>query len=1293
MFRRMQREWLQWLVAALPAVLILTLFVAPAMAQGSTPVGPELIGLLQQYGIVKGDERGNLNLDQPIKRAEVATILIRALGKEADAISFRNRNTFTDARGHWAEGYLGYAAAAGLFKGDGNGRVRPEDFVTNAEALTLILRLVGKEPATGEWPMNAIFAAIDLKVMPPGVTIHDAGATALRGPIFQSLATAITTVKTPQGKTFLQTYVDPTPPVLAVTQPAASTRDAVLHLTGTVRDALTVTVNGQPAAIAGTQFNADVPLQYGANKIVVVAMDRAGNASTAEVSVNRLYPVASLTLTGPARVKPGGKATYTVSARDSAGNVTLLTGATGRVEGNIGLFDLQSGTFVAASAPGRGRIVVAAGEVTASIDVEVTGLNAAAAKLAIRAASGNRSMVYTRPMTVQVEVQDAGGRFLPDDEGRPVTLTATGVSGLTVSPAVAYTEGGVATFTVRAGATGAVTLQARADGLLPGADSALFTTNLRVRLSANPGSLTIGGATGVSRITATLVNEGGFPVPNNTDSDIFVRLTANPPNGTLTDDTLKVSRGAVTSANSGDDALFTPGAQEGPITLSGTVISGESLTVEPVTVNLTLPALAAGSYWDVQGTAAQTPNVPGTFTVRLAGASGNTVPGSFAFQLSVSTSNNEPKVNGLPLGLSLTLGNTGLNPVSDGIAEGTAGDGSDVVVRTSGDPVTFRINYDKPGLVLITVLPAGNTDNAYSSAGVAGAAAGSPGVTARTLTLTYGGTPTAVRLEVDSDLGQKLSVGGTANSPARSFTLRAVLTDARGYWIPNSRADLTLARVSGSSTTPPATLTTAATNGQATFIVYATATPGDDTYKVTASLSPGVESPPVTLQVRAGAPAAPAVLAARGTRGLIPGSLNYVAPDDTGLEVELAQDTAQHWAIVKVYREDGSSPVYTSDPMDLSAPAPRLVVPKEALVPGVARYQVTLFNGYGESPRTLLPDAITSAVYVQNITLTGARYQRSTRLLTVYGSGFGTAADAVNPALLTITDASTGRSITLQGATATIVSNNQITLDLNGTAGASDLENPILFSGSDVSLTAGAGWYSRTSGEQSAAITAGAQVRPMAHIDHAVLDRTNGRLSLVGQGFSTGTLNLARLKLQADGASDILLNAFPAAPNGDGVWVITLHANALAALHQNGGYVLNAEEGWFAEGAWSQPALASVRIYTQVGLSSVTYDRAAHRLTLRGSGFSGGTVTPGNVQVTDLSSGHTVSLTGTGAPASDSEIVFTLDPSARSTLDLENGDLFQGTDIYVFASAGWFTDAGGRPAAAIPVRTLRLPQP
>jgi hypothetical protein len=101
--------------------------------------------------------------------------------------------------------------------------------------------------------------------------------------------------------------VDKTPPVLSITSPAGGTRlfTSPVTLGGTVADTLSgvasVTCNGAPGIVNGASFSCPVTLTPGANSIIAIATDVAGNTATSSLSL--IYTrVPIITIDSPANL-------------------------------------------------------------------------------------------------------------------------------------------------------------------------------------------------------------------------------------------------------------------------------------------------------------------------------------------------------------------------------------------------------------------------------------------------------------------------------------------------------------------------------------------------------------------------------------------------------------------------------------------------------------------------------------------------------------------------------------------------------------------------------------------------------------------------------------------------------------------------------------------------------------------------------------------------------------------------------------------------------------------------------
>ncbi|KFI34783.1 hypothetical protein HY02_03615, partial [Peptococcaceae bacterium SCADC1_2_3] len=92
-------------------------------------------------GLVKGSE-GKFRPDDPITRQEIAVLLVRGLGKEADVIG--TVPNFADASriAPWARGQVIIAAKERLINGYPDNTIKPVKNSTRAEAAVMVCRLL-----------------------------------------------------------------------------------------------------------------------------------------------------------------------------------------------------------------------------------------------------------------------------------------------------------------------------------------------------------------------------------------------------------------------------------------------------------------------------------------------------------------------------------------------------------------------------------------------------------------------------------------------------------------------------------------------------------------------------------------------------------------------------------------------------------------------------------------------------------------------------------------------------------------------------------------------------------------------------------------------------------------------------------------------------------------------------------------------------------------------------------------------------------------------------------------------
>lgn len=174
--------------------------------------------------------------------------------------------------------------------------------------------------------------------------------------------------------TSVSVKLDKTPPSLSVTSPLNGTSVFAqsVNLGGTVADNLSgvagVTCNGSPAVLNGTSFSCAVTLTSGANSVVAVATDLAGNTSTSSLSLT--YTRAPIvTITSPANLSYLNISPTTVSGTvdDPTATVTVNSVQAAVVNGSFSLaLPLAEGPNVvtASAAAGTGAVGTSSIEVT-----------------------------------------------------------------------------------------------------------------------------------------------------------------------------------------------------------------------------------------------------------------------------------------------------------------------------------------------------------------------------------------------------------------------------------------------------------------------------------------------------------------------------------------------------------------------------------------------------------------------------------------------------------------------------------------------------------------------------------------------------------------------------------------------------------------------------------------------------------------------------------------------------------------------------------------------------------------
>ena len=99
------------------------------------------ISTMTGLGIVQGHSGTTFDPEAPITRAQFAAICARF-----DTGAGGTTQTFSDISGHWAEEYIRQVAGLGWIKGFEDGTFRPDTYITRAQAMTMINRVLNRIP-------------------------------------------------------------------------------------------------------------------------------------------------------------------------------------------------------------------------------------------------------------------------------------------------------------------------------------------------------------------------------------------------------------------------------------------------------------------------------------------------------------------------------------------------------------------------------------------------------------------------------------------------------------------------------------------------------------------------------------------------------------------------------------------------------------------------------------------------------------------------------------------------------------------------------------------------------------------------------------------------------------------------------------------------------------------------------------------------------------------------------------------------------------------------------------------
>lgn len=158
------------MIALVTLAMFLFAFAAPVSAatfSDVTGAAADEIYRLNSLGIINGYTDGTFKPDANITRAEFAVIALSAAGLKSSSDALKgNQSVFPDvATGDWYNGWVNLAYSQGFMKGYPDGTFKPNNNITYAECITVLVRILGyNENLPGTWPVEYLVKAAEIGI-------------------------------------------------------------------------------------------------------------------------------------------------------------------------------------------------------------------------------------------------------------------------------------------------------------------------------------------------------------------------------------------------------------------------------------------------------------------------------------------------------------------------------------------------------------------------------------------------------------------------------------------------------------------------------------------------------------------------------------------------------------------------------------------------------------------------------------------------------------------------------------------------------------------------------------------------------------------------------------------------------------------------------------------------------------------------------------------------------------------------------------------------------------------------
>ena len=149
------------------SLLVASLMLMSVVAASTAELSKEQQTDLFSYGIMVGDEDGELRLNDTITRAE-AVKMVCCLGNidiNSNGSNINNKYFKDIPQDYWAIKYVNNAKIVGIVDGDEYGNFNPEDDITYNEIIKMIIAVLGYSPMAnkvGGYPNGYIMVATQL---------------------------------------------------------------------------------------------------------------------------------------------------------------------------------------------------------------------------------------------------------------------------------------------------------------------------------------------------------------------------------------------------------------------------------------------------------------------------------------------------------------------------------------------------------------------------------------------------------------------------------------------------------------------------------------------------------------------------------------------------------------------------------------------------------------------------------------------------------------------------------------------------------------------------------------------------------------------------------------------------------------------------------------------------------------------------------------------------------------------------------------------------------------------------